>query len=100
VTAIRPRWRDEKQGSAALRERWKGLVAAIDRYQAEHKQQALAAGREIEDAINNLEPTKSCEALTEAANEAAAAILERHKQASREYDERTNYGRNNGVSLI
>ena len=100
VTAVRPRWRGEKQGAAALRERWKQLLEALDRYEAYHKQQALDAGKKIEDAINNLEPTKTCEALTDAANQVATSILERHKEASRKYDESTDYGRKKGVSLI
>lgn len=100
VTSIRPRWRDEKQGAATLRERWAELVKAVDRNEAFHKQQALAAGREIEEALNSLEPTGNCEALTVAANEAALSILEKHKKASQEYNDRTDYGRKNGVSLI
>lgn len=100
VTAVRPRWRGEKQGAAALRERWKQMVEALDRYEAQHKQQALDAGREIENAINSLEPTKTCEELTEAANQVATGILERHKEASRKYDEATDYGRKKGISLI
>ena len=100
VTSVRPRWRGEKEGAAALRERWNLLLKAIDRNEAYHKQQALDAGRKIDDALNSLEPTKTCEALTDAANEAAKAILERHKKASRDYDESNDYGRKNGVSLI
>jgi len=100
ITAIRPRWRDEKQGSAALQERWNQMIDAIDRNEAYHKQQAMAAGREIEAALNNLHPTQSCEAMTDAANETASSILEKHKRASYEYDRSTDYGRKNGVSLI
>ncbi|UCH46489.1 MAG: DUF922 domain-containing protein [Betaproteobacteria bacterium] len=100
VTAIRPRWRGEEEGAAALRERWKSLIAAIDRNEAYHKQQALEAGRKIENALNDIEPIETCEALTEAANDLASSILAEHKRASREYDETTDYGRKNGVSLI
>lgn len=100
VTTIRPRWRDEEQGAAALRERWKSMIEAIDRYEAYHKQQAIDAGRKIDDALNNMAPTENCEALTEAANELADSILAEHKRASQEYNETTDYGRKNGVSLI
>ena len=100
VTAIRPRWRGEKTGSAALRDRWNQLVDAVDIYQAYHKQQALDAGTSIENALNDLAPTKTCEALTDAANQAATGILEQYKKASTEYDRATDYGRKNGVSLI
>jgi len=100
VTSIRPRWRDEKDGAPALRQRWQKLVQAVDRYDDYHKQQALAAGQEIERAINELSPEKTCEALTDAANQGASKILEKYKSKSRAYDERTDYGRKNGVSLM
>ncbi len=100
VTAIKPRWRGEKDGAAALRERWKSMSEAIDRNEAFHKQQALEAGRKIEAALNQLEPAATCEALTEAANKIATEILAGHKKASRDYDQSNDYGRKNGVSLI
>jgi predicted secreted Zn-dependent protease len=100
VTTIRPRWRGEKQGAEALRERWKIMVEAINRNEAFHKQQAVEAGKKIETALNEIEPTETCEALTEAANEVASGILAEHKKASREHNETTDFGRKNGVSLI
>jgi predicted secreted Zn-dependent protease len=100
VTSIRPRWRGEKEGAAQLRERWGELVKAVDRNVEFHKQQALEAGRKIEAALNGLEPTGDCEALTIAANETALSILEKHKAVSRDYNQRTDYGRKDGLSLI
>lgn len=100
VTSIRPRWRDEKQGAAQLRERWKELDKAVDRNVEFHKKQALEAGQKIEAALNGVEPTPDCESLTVAANEAANAILAEYKAVSRKYNERTDYGRKDGLSLI
>jgi predicted secreted Zn-dependent protease len=100
VTSIRPRWRDEKKGTAALRERWKQMDEAIDRNEAHHKQEALDAGKQIEDALNNLQPTATCEELTDLANKVASGILEQHKKASYEYDHSNDYGRKNGVTLM
>ena len=65
VTSVRPRWRDEKTAPASLRQRWQRLVEAVDRNEAFHKQQALEAGNKIEQTLNSLEPTETCEALTE-----------------------------------
>ena len=100
VTTIRPRWRGEKQGAPALRERWKSMVEAINRNEAYHKQQAIDAGKKIEAALNDIAPTKTCDAMTEAANEIAKGILAEHKKASRDHDATTDYGRKNGVGLI
>ena len=83
-----------------MQERWRKLVEAIDRNEAFHKDQALQAGQKIETALNNLEPTSNCDELTVSANETASAILSEHKEASRERNERTDYGRKDGVSLI
>jgi predicted secreted Zn-dependent protease len=100
VTAVRPRWRDEKKGAASLKKRWKQMIEAIDRNEAHHKQEALEAGKQIEDALNTLQPTKTCEELTDTANRVASGILEKHKKASYEYDKSIDYGRKNGVTLM
>ena len=100
VTSIRPRWRGEKDGAQALRERWSKLIEAVDRNEAFHKDQALEAGRKIEAALENLEPTPDCDTFTISANETASSILEEHKAVSRDFDQDNDYGRKNGVSLI
>ena len=100
VTSIRPRWRDEKKGTPALKERWKQMVEAIDRNEAYHKQEALDAGKRIEEALNNLQPTATCEEMTTTANGVASGILEKHKKASYDYDLSNDYGRKNGVTLM
>lgn len=100
LTSIKPRWRGESDGAPALRKRWQQLVQAIDEYEAYHKKQAQTAGEEIERAINNVKPEKTCEAMTESANRVAAETLEKFKSNSRDYDKRTDYGRKNGVSLM
>jgi predicted secreted Zn-dependent protease len=86
ITTTRPRWRGERKGPAALRERWDRLMEAIDRNQAFQKQQAVGAASAIEKALLSAKPTKTCEALTEAANKTATAILEKHKAAGEDYD--------------
>jgi predicted secreted Zn-dependent protease len=100
VTTVRPRWRGEKEGAAQLRKRWGELVKAVDRNVEFHKQQALEAGRKIEAALNSLEPTGDCDALTVAANQAATVIREEYEAVSRNYNDRTDYGRKDGLSLI
>lgn len=100
LTSIRPRWRDKKKGTPALKERWKQMIEAIDRNEAYHKQEAIEAGKQIEDALNNLQPTATCEKMTETANKVASGILEKHKKASYDYDKSNDYGRKNGVSLM
>lgn len=100
VTSIRPRWRGEAQGTASLRERWKKMVEAVERGEAFHKQEALDAGNEIDNVLNELAPKKSCKELTDEANRIATEVLGAHQSVSRDYDLRTDYGRKNGVSLI
>lgn len=100
VTSIRPRWRDEKKGTPALQQRWKQMIEAIDRNENHHKQEALEAGKQIEDALNNLQPAATCEEMTETANRVASGILEKHKKASYDYDQSNDYGRKNGVTLM
>jgi predicted secreted Zn-dependent protease len=100
LNTIRPRWREEKNGPAELRNRWKKLMQAVERNQAFHKEQAQRAGHEIELALRKLEPAKNCEALTAQANETASKLLDKYKAASDEHDRKTSYGRKDGASLI
>ena len=100
VTSIKPRWRDEKKGTPALRERWKQMIEAINRNEAYHKKEALEAGKRIEEALYNLQPTATCEEMTAAANGVASGILEKHKKASYDYDVSNDYGNKNGVTLM
>lgn len=100
LNTIRPRWREEKTGPAELRRRWQQLLQAVERNQAFHKQQAVRAGQEIEQALKKMQPEKNCEELTARANEAASKLLEKYRTASDEHDRRTAYGRKDGASLI
>lgn len=100
LMTMRPRWRGETSGPSALRERWNRLIEAVDRNQAYHTEQATRAGREIETALMNTRPAANCDALAEAANKAASAVLEKYRQASDEHDRATGYGRTDGASLI
>jgi len=100
LITMRPRWRGEANGPSVLRERWNRLIEAVDRNQAYHTEQATLAGSEIEAQLRNTPPAADCDALTEAANKTASAILEKYQQASDEHDRTTDYGRTYGASLI
>jgi len=100
ITSVRPRWRGEEQGPDSLRARWAQLVEAVKRDEEFHKREALAAANEIEQALNALDPSETCDELTDEANRVATEILGAHQSVSRDYDLRTDYGRKNGVSLI
>lgn len=100
VNTIRPRWREEKNGPAELRNRWQRLLQAVERNQAFHRQQAGRAGQEIEQALKKMQPAKTCEELTAQANETASKLLEKYRAASDEHDRKTAYGRKDGASLI
>lgn len=100
VTTIRPRWRSEAKGAESLQARWKKLNAAVDRNQQFQTKQARQAGEEIEQAIKTLAPAKTCDALTQVANQTAEDILKKYRALGDEYDRRTQYGRTDGASLI
>lgn len=100
VTTIRPRWRGESKGAQSLKMRWKQLNAALDRNQQFHTRQAKRAGAEIETAILNLNPTKTCEVFTGLADDIASKILKKYQAASDAHDRRTEYGLKDGANLI
>ncbi|MGH8678495.1 MAG: DUF922 domain-containing protein [Burkholderiales bacterium] len=100
ITTIRPRWRNEATGSASLKARWNRFIDAIDRGANFHSEQATRAGTQIEAALTGLKTEKTCDALTETANKSASEILDKRKASSEDYDQRTDYGRKDGASLI
>jgi predicted secreted Zn-dependent protease len=75
-------------------------MQAIDRNQTFHKDRATLAGKEIETTLLGLGPAKTCDELTEQANQTASTLLAKHKSATEEHDQKTEYGRKDGVSLI
>jgi predicted secreted Zn-dependent protease len=100
ITTLRPRWRSESKGAKSLQVRWKQLMAAVDRNQQFHTAQAKRAGEEIEKALWNLAPAKTCEDYSSVADAAASRILKKYQAISEDHDRRTEYGRKDGASLL
>jgi predicted secreted Zn-dependent protease len=72
---------------------------ALFRHEQNHKNSGLYAAREIETAIANLPPFKTCPALETAANQLGYRLIERYAQRDRDYDRETDHGRLEGVVL-
>jgi predicted secreted Zn-dependent protease len=95
-----PRWRGEEKGAAGLKALWTKFIAALQRHEDGHKQNGLKAGKEIEAAVLAVKPASNCEDLEAAANAAAQAVVKKYQALDEEYDRKTSYGRNEGVTLL
>lgn len=100
ISQTLPKWRGEDKGAEALKSAWNRFMQALERHEDEHKQIALKAAREIEAALAATKPASNCEALTDAANAAAQAIIEKYRKADEDLDSRTDHGRSEGATLL
>lgn len=100
INNTRPRWRGENTGPASLQRRWTHLIAAVERSEEFHKQQATLAGNEILAALKALPAARNCQTLIETANRTANEIMNKYLAVSEAHDHRTEHGRRDGAALI
>jgi len=97
TTITLPRWANEAQGSAALRQKWASYLTALTAHEQGHRRIGLDAAHEIDRTIAALPPESDCDALGRRANAVANQILERHLQRERDYDRDTAHGATQGA---
>lgn len=96
VHVVLPRWTDQRQADAALRERWKRYESALLRHEQGHETIAIRAARAIQTTLIALEAPK-CRDLHHQANAVGEQILERYRTEERRYDQTTDHGRSRGA---
>ena len=100
MTTTLPKRARKPQKQGELEVRWANMLAAMERHEKFHEEQARRAGEMIEQAILGLEPGLSCDFVKDAASKVANKILRDQRKVSRDYDKDTNYGANRGITLL
>lgn len=86
-------------GDAAQRQRFAQYLAALREHELGHYRIGQAAAAEIDAALLGSGEYPDCDELQRQANRRASAILQRHVQRERRYDQDTGHGRNQGAWL-
>lgn len=83
---ILPRWSNRNRAAADLGFIWDTLSMDIKRHEERHAEIARNNARQLERALLNLRPQKSCEALEKLVAETTKSLLEAHDQQQARFD--------------
>jgi predicted secreted Zn-dependent protease len=96
ITTTMPRWTPPPDVLPEVKERWTRYYTNLLAHEAGHGRFALAAAAEIRQRTQTLSPAGDCDALKRQINQAAGQIIEAYRTREKEYDRRTDHGRNTG----
>ena len=97
VTITLPQWNPPASASRALVKRWQRYLKALRTHEDGHKDQGLAASREILALLKRFPAQRSCPELETAANAAAQRIIKKYNQRDIDYDRKTRHGATQGA---
>lgn len=86
-------------GDARQRQRFEQYLRALREHELGHYRIGQAAAAEIDAALLQTSEYPSCAELQQQANRRANAILRRHAEQERQYDQQTGHGRSQGAWL-
>ena len=99
VTRTTPRWRPPAAASRDLIASWNELVTGVARHEQGHVDIAVSGARSPHEAIVGVSPRAFLEDLERDVVAVAAAALATIRAADRDYDEATQHGVSQGVTL-
>jgi predicted secreted Zn-dependent protease len=99
IKHILPRWEKPTEPPDDLEERWARFSESLQVHEDGHKDIAMRAATEIIQALKDLRPHPACDEAHRSANQAAQAVLDKHRKTEREYDKSTNHGETQGARL-
>lgn len=94
-----PRWQNYGDAPESLQRNWDVYYAKLQAHERGHGSNGSHAAIEIEAALAGLPPMQNCDILEETANRDAYAILHKYQKADVDYDQETDHGIKQGVTL-
>jgi predicted secreted Zn-dependent protease len=73
--------------------------AALTQHEKNHGNNGLTAAREIDKALNKIQPQQNCRYLSRMADDIGNSIVQKYIQADNEYDRATNNGITEGAVI-
>jgi predicted secreted Zn-dependent protease len=92
-----PRWVNRSEATPELVERWDRYLRAVMIHEEGHKNFGILAASETEKAISGMRAIGGCEELRGLVETRVDDLIDRIKKQEREYDNRTDHGRLQGV---
>lgn len=86
-------------GDTQQRQRFEQYLSALQQHELGHYQIGQSAATEIDSTLLSLPEYTSCSELQQQANQQANAILQRHIEQERDYNQNTGHGRSQGAWL-
>ena len=96
ITTTMPRWTSPPDVLPEVKERWTRYYTNLLAHEAGHGRFAFAAAAEIRRRFSETSAQANCDALKNLLNDHANRVIEDHRAREKEYDRRTNHGRDTG----
>jgi predicted secreted Zn-dependent protease len=87
-----PQWTPPANADHELVKRWEQYMTALQIHENGHQDIAVAAGRDVLQALSALPAYPSCDELDHSMNASGQAILKRYRQQELLYDQTTDHG--------
>ena len=98
ITTTMPRWTPSPDVRPEMKERWTRYYTNLLAHETGHARLALAAAAEIRQRLPATPAPAGCDSFQQLLNERAEKIVADHRAREKDYDRRTDHGRNVGVS--
>jgi predicted secreted Zn-dependent protease len=92
-----PRWVNRSETAPGLVEKWDRYLQALMVHEEGHRDFGIQAARETEEAISGMTTSRGCEELRSVLKARVDELIDQIKKQELEYDQRTDYGRLQGV---
>ncbi|MFY2764718.1 DUF922 domain-containing protein [Arenimonas sp. MALMAid1274] len=99
ITIHLPRWSPPRTPAPFLQERWDRMITGLTVHEEGHRDNAIAAARELHRALMALGESRNCLALERAARRASFQAQLRFRLRDRHYDRQTRHGETQGSVL-
>ncbi len=94
ITTTMPRWTPPPDVLPETKERWTRYYTNLLAHETGHARLALAAAAEVRQRLGEASAQANCDQLKNVLNDQANRVVEDHRAREKEYDRRTDHGRN------
>ena len=94
ITTTMPRWTPPPEVLPEVKERWTRYYTNLLAHETGHARFALAAAAEVRQRLGETPAQANCDQLKQVINERAEKVVDDYRAREKEYDRRTDHGRN------
>lgn len=94
ITITMPRWTPPPEVLPEVKDRWTRYYTNLLAHETGHARLALAAAAEVRQRLGETPAQTNCDQLKRVTNERAEKVVDDYRAREKEYDRRTDHGRN------